>query len=84
MPRVGVQDPARGSMCWGTTQVRAQCLLSFKQCGVVGGTGRSGSSWQCHQLRYWPGVGSSHGGRAPQQGVLSVPRGQAWVGAGAP
>lgn len=84
MPRVGVQDPARGKECWAQHRAVPSASHhsgSVEWLGVQAGVAAAGNATSCP---YWPGVGSSHGRRAPWQGVLSVPWGQAWVGAGAP
>lgn len=82
MPRVGVQDPARGKECWAQHRAVPSASHhsgSVEWLGVQAGVAAAGNATSCP---YWPGVGSSHGGRAPWQGVLSVPWGQGVGGSG--
>lgn len=84
MPRVGVQDPARGKECWAQHRsVPTACHHSdtVEWLGMQAGMAAAGNVTSC---TYWPGVGSSHSGGAPWQGILSVLWGRVWVEAGAP
>lgn len=88
MPRVGCRILlgilARGTECWAQHRsMPSACHHSggVGWLGVQAGVAAAGNATSCP---YWPGVGSNQGGGAPLQGVLSVPWGQAWVGAGAP